>query len=351
MRARWRPESVVSASSALTVYSVTGDVDEALSALGVRAVAVGGKGLREVSGVDGVLVARPSEGCVWIVTHGGRGVAEGMRRAFASAGIAGGAEFAESDARARFPEAADDIEARVLDALPRACGAIAVERLLGEPKRWRDAGLPHGSGVRGDDDGAFAPRVLSRLLDTPTVVLIGPANIGKSTLVNTMARRAVSIVAATPGTTRDHVGVDVDFGGLVARVIDTPGVREVADEEDGAAVERSASGLALEVAARADVLLMCSDPMTGPIELSGFGAGLAARLTPTLHVCLRSDMAGPTLASRGSVTTSAHRVSAHTGAGLEGLYSAIREALVPEAALRDPRPWRFWESRASTVIA
>lgn len=358
MRARWRPESAVSASSALTVYSVTGDVNDALSALGIPPVAVGGKGLREIAGVDQALVARPSETCVWIVTHGGRGVAESVRKAFDSAGIRGGAASDEADVRARFPEAVDEIEARVLDTLPRAAGTLAVERLLGEPRRWRDAGLLHAGNIRGEmaisarwQDGAFAPRVLSRLIETPTVVLVGAANIGKSTLVNTMARRAVSIVAPTPGTTRDHVGVDVDFGGLVARVIDTPGVREIADEGDGAAVERAASGLALGVAARADLLLMCRDPMTEPIDLPDFEPGLAARQIPALHICLRCDLGEPTQVCHGAVITSAHRVSAHTGAGLEGLYSAIRESLVPEAALRDQRSWRFWESRASTVIA
>ena len=56
-----------------------------------------------------------------------------------------------------------------------------------------------------------------RLREGFTVVIAGPPNVGKSTLMNALARRDVSIVSAIPGTTRDLVEASLDLRGFPSR--------------------------------------------------------------------------------------------------------------------------------------
>jgi tRNA modification GTPase len=61
------------------------------------------------------------------------------------------------------------------------------------------------------------------------VVLAGPPNAGKSSLLNALARRDVAIVTPVPGTTRDVLEVRLDLGGFVVIVSDTAGMRVTED--------------------------------------------------------------------------------------------------------------------------
>lgn len=98
-------------------------------------------------------------------------------------------------------------------------------------------------------DGAQAQRIAKELLETPPVVewftrparvaLIGPPNAGKSTLMNCLAREPVSIVSATPGTTRDWVEITTEHGGFPVTWIDTAGLRAAPDEIERAGIERT----------------------------------------------------------------------------------------------------------------
>ncbi len=67
------------------------------------------------------------------------------------------------------------------------------------------------------------------------VVLAGPPNVGKSSLINALARRDVAIVSEEAGTTRDVIEVKLDLEGLPIVVSDTAGIREAAGkvEEEG----------------------------------------------------------------------------------------------------------------------
>ena len=67
------------------------------------------------------------------------------------------------------------------------------------------------------------------------VVIAGPPNAGKSSLLNYLAKRDVAIVTDVPGTTRDVVHVDLDLGGFAVRLYDTAGLRETSDivEQEG----------------------------------------------------------------------------------------------------------------------
>jgi tRNA modification GTPase len=69
-----------------------------------------------------------------------------------------------------------------------------------------------------------------RVRDGFSVVIAGPPNAGKSSLLNALARRDVAIVSAVPGTTRDVIEISLDIEGYLVRVSDTAGLRESIDE-------------------------------------------------------------------------------------------------------------------------
>ena len=68
------------------------------------------------------------------------------------------------------------------------------------------------------------------------VAIVGPPNAGKSTLMNLMAQRRVSIVSEVPGTTRDCVSTSMNLFGHSVTMTDTAGLRsQTADiiEQEG----------------------------------------------------------------------------------------------------------------------
>jgi len=69
-----------------------------------------------------------------------------------------------------------------------------------------------------------------RLRDSFEVAIVGPPNVGKSTLLNALAGRDAAITSHIAGTTRDVIEVRMDLGGIPVSVLDTAGLRESADE-------------------------------------------------------------------------------------------------------------------------
>ena len=80
----------------------------------------------------------------------------------------------------------------------------------------------------------------SRILrDGALVVLAGPPNAGKSSLLNALVGESRAIVSDVPGTTRDAVEAWVDFDGWPIRLVDTAGLRETADVIEQEGVKRA----------------------------------------------------------------------------------------------------------------
>jgi tRNA modification GTPase len=75
------------------------------------------------------------------------------------------------------------------------------------------------------------------------VVIAGPPNAGKSSLMNALARRTVSIVTHHAGTTRDVIQVELDLEGFPVVLSDTAGLRETADPVESIGVELSRKAL------------------------------------------------------------------------------------------------------------
>src|SRR3954463_11762758 len=118
-----------------------------------------------------------------------------------------------------------------------------------------------------------------RLRDGLTVVIAGPPNAGKSTLMNQLARREVAIVSPYAGTTRDLIEVQLDLDGYPVTVIDTAGIRDTDDPVEQEGVRRARTR-----AADADLVLWLTEG-----ELSGMGHQGGA---PVWTIRNKIDLAG-----------------------------------------------------------
>src|SRR6202166_580714 len=97
-----------------------------------------------------------------------------------------------------------------------------------------------------------------RLRDGLVVAIAGPPNVGKSTLMNQLARREVAIVSPHAGTTRDIIEVQLDLDGYPVTVIDTAGIRETEDPVEQEGVRRARAR-----ADEADLVLWMIDAQHG----------------------------------------------------------------------------------------
>ena len=101
------------------------------------------------------------------------------------------------------------------------------------------------------------------------MAIAGPPNVGKSTLMNQLARREVAIVSPHAGTTRDVIEVQLDLDGYPVTVIDTAGIRETDDPVEQEGVRRARAR-----AADADLVLWLADSSEAAIHARCRGSSL-----------------------------------------------------------------------------
>jgi tRNA modification GTPase len=108
--------------------------------------------------------------------------------------------------------------------------------------------------------GVFASAQQGRLLrDGMTVVIAGPPNAGKSSLMNRLAGFDAAIVAPVPGTTRDVLRERIEIEGLPLHVLDTAGLRIGGDAVEAEGMRRARGEIA-----RADRVLFVIDAAADP---------------------------------------------------------------------------------------
>jgi tRNA modification GTPase len=98
-----------------------------------------------------------------------------------------------------------------------------------------------------------------RLRDGIVATIIGAPNVGKSTLINLLAKRDIAIVSEIAGTTRDSIETHLDIAGFPICLIDTAGLRESEDK-----IEREGVKRALEKAENADLKIIVFDAAEYP---------------------------------------------------------------------------------------
>lgn len=148
------------------------------------------------------------------------------------------------------------------------------------------------------------------------VVIGGPPNAGKSSLLNALAQADAAIVTPIPGTTRDVLERDIQIDGLPVRLADTAGIRATVEP-----VEREGVRRALEHLAQADLILWVYD------GVAGFTQHDLPNLPATVPVVLvrnKIDLAGPQSAGVLRPPLPEIPISALTGDGLPELRAQVR---------------------------
>ena len=107
-------------------------------------------------------------------------------------------------------------------------------------------------------DWLAQPRV-EALKDGVRVVVAGPPNAGKSSLINCLAGAERAIVTDVPGTTRDHIEVPLSVAGMPLLLVDTAGLRDTDDKVEAIGVARASAQVEV-----ADVLLWLWKPTDAP---------------------------------------------------------------------------------------
>ena len=197
-------------------------------------------------------------------------------------------------------------------AINRDCGALSNELL-----DWLDR-----------------PRA-ERLKEGLRVVIAGPPNAGKSSLLNAVTGSERAIVTEIPGTTRDHIEVPVALEGVPMRLTDTAGLRD-----SGELVEQIGVGRARALIEVADILIWLGEPDEAPSH------------PQLIRVHSRCD-----LPDRGPVPDGSIPVSSVTGAGLPQLSRAVvarARTMLPsesDVALNKRQAQCLFEAQSALALA
>ena len=151
----------------------------------------------------------------------------------------------------------DEWQRRLIDLSARAEAAIDyVDDESVDP----DPGLAEECASLAKELGEWLERPRAEpLRDGVRVVLAGPPNIGKSSLLNALAGQERAIVTDVPGTTRDHIEVSLGLSGVPLLLTDTAGLRATGELVERIGVERSRRLIEL-----ADILVWMGEPADAP---------------------------------------------------------------------------------------
>ncbi|MEM9186883.1 MAG: GTPase [Planctomycetota bacterium] len=285
-----------------------------------------------------LIVCRVEQSVVEVHCHGGYAAVRAVVAALVEAGCCeacwhgealAGRHWIEIEARQALATCVTDRAAAVLLDQDNGALAAALEEI-----------------VERIDRGALADaatRCAALLRHSPTglhlaspwrVVLAGPPNVGKSSLINALVGYERAIVFDQPGVTRDVVTAAGAVDGWPVEFADTAGLREPGDAIEAAGVSRTR-----DTARRADLLVLveafggAGTPPPGfastGVLLDSLGITQGPPPERVLRVANKSDLA------RDDGACAALRVSAATGTGVKELVAAIGRHLVPTPPAAD----------------
>jgi tRNA modification GTPase len=187
------------------------------------------------------------------------------------------------------------------------------------------ARLIGGMAALAEELGVWLARPAAEVIaEGVSVVIAGPPNAGKSTLINALAKRELAIVSPVAGTTRDVIETPLALDGIAMRFSDTAGLRgEGADVIEAIGIDRAKA--AVEAA---DILLWLGPPKEAPDH------------PRTILIAAQSDRWRGDAAVEADAARCDLALSAATGEGMDRLHRMIVEmarTLLPregEAALR-----------------
>ncbi|MBW7904365.1 MAG: 50S ribosome-binding GTPase [Phycisphaerae bacterium] len=235
--------------------------------------------------------------------HGGAGVMQRCRESLAAAGFREARENGANAGAGLFGERTR-LEREASALLPRILTLQGASWLLRQPltlaqmvrKRLDDL-AKHGAAAlaagRAECAAAAARLNLVNWFTRPLrVAVIGPPNAGKSTLINALCARPVSLVSPQPGTTRDWVEALDEIEGFPVAWIDTAGWRHADDEIEAEAIRR-----ARRVLAEADRAVLVLDSSPDGAAASAAFSRVGGRLTPDVVVMNKCDLLAEASAS------------------------------------------------------
>jgi tRNA modification GTPase len=265
--------------------------------------------LGRLAGAEVVLAVR--EDAIELHCHGGAEIVAMLLEVFAERGIQV-CSWQEMDRRTSNGPSRSLAQAALVQAPTVRTAAILLDQYHGAFSKALETIISSAEKVGFDE---LTERIsLGRHLIHPwQVVIAGAPNVGKSSLVNTLAGFQRSIVASKPGTTRDVVTTLLAIDGWPVELADTAGWRNQADMLEAEGIARAQAA-----AKEADLCLWLVDGSSPPV--------LPELKSPNLRLVINKVDLPAAWTWEG---VDALQVSAKTGAGLTELCQNLSRWLVP----------------------
>ena len=258
--------------------------------------------LDALSGIEGLRIAHPGEFTRRAFENGRIDLTEAEGLAdLLEAETASQRRAALLMARGGLRHQVDHWNERILELSARA--EVAID-YVDEDGVSVDPSLAAACGTLAEDMDVWLERPRAELLrDGIQVVLAGPPNSGKSSLLNALVGSERAIVTDVPGTTRDRIEVPLALSGTPYVIVDTAGIRHSHDPVETIGVE-----LAMRSAQAAEILVWLGEPAEAPQH------------SRTILVHSRAD-----LPERSDVPMGSLAVSSVSGIGLREIIQSIEQ--------------------------